>query len=243
MMLQALVAYADREGLGDLDFEARPVDYELRIDRAGQFIGLVGLDEGKQRRFLSRLPAEPPSRNNPGFPAFVVDKAQYVLGLAKPGEKAGNAKKSFDSYVALIAEAADSTKDEGLEAIRAFVKSAGEMERACAALAEREPKPEGRDGKVLVPTLASGAIAQRIHERETVASWWSAARASEHAKKKGAGVARCLDQPILRAELTVVRLGGSGRRGSRARGTTTAGSSRGMKAWWSNIEARSFGWP
>ena len=32
MMLTRLVEYAEREGLGDLDFEARPADYDLRID-------------------------------------------------------------------------------------------------------------------------------------------------------------------------------------------------------------------
>jgi CRISPR-associated protein Csd1 len=192
MMLRALVAYADRVGLGDLDFEPRPVDYELRLLEDGTFAGLVALGQGKERGRGERLPADPPSKNNPGFPTFVVDKAQYVLCVSKPNEKGGNAKKSFDSYVALLDEASRATNDAGLKGLYAFLAREDQVTEARAALVEREPKAEGRDGKVLVPAIATSGGWERVHERVAVASWWSARRASERARASEATPECCL---------------------------------------------------
>ena len=84
MMLAKLVEYAEREGLGDLDFHARVVDYELRLADDGAFVGLVALGEKKRRASLSRLPLGE-GRSSPGRPYFVVDNAQYLFGVAEEG--------------------------------------------------------------------------------------------------------------------------------------------------------------
>ena len=172
MMLTALVAYAEREGLGDLDFETRPVDYELRIDDKGSFVGLVPLGTDRARAPLSRLPKSPPSRNNPGSTNFVVDNASYVLGTPKAKEKQRNAKKCFDSYRALIVDAGGEG-DEGLCALATFLGRSDERARADLELkrleAAKANRPEtaaknadARADKVLVPTLDSdGAL--RVH--------------------------------------------------------------------------------
>ncbi len=192
MMLQALVAYADREGLGDLDFEKRPVDYELRIAEDGAFVGLVPLASGKKRAELSGLPIGPPSKNNPGYPSFIVDNAQYVLGTAKQGAKEGNAEKCLASYVALASEAAASSQDDGLLALKRFLDRPEERERADQDLARLEQKAaEKRGDRVLVPALDSDG-ARRLHERDSVTRWWRQRREGERTAAAEGPLARCL---------------------------------------------------
>lgn len=202
-MLRALVAYADREGLGDLDFETRKVDYDLRLDLNGGFLGLVPIATSEGRRTsLVRLPIGPPAKNNPGYPNFVVDNARYVLGIPKPNEKDGNAKKCFDSFKALIDMAAASSGDDGLRALAAFLGRPEELRRADDMLATSEAAKstraetseksrEARGDRVLVPVLDSD-VARRIHERSAVVKWWTARRASERNDAAAGPLGRCL---------------------------------------------------
>lgn len=191
-MLQALVEYAEREGLGDLDFEERPVDYELRIDHEGAFVGLIGLADGKKRPSLDGIPIGPPSKNNPGCPSFLVDNVQYVLGVSKQGAKAGNAEKCFASYADLVREAALATKDEGLVALAAFLDRPEQLAAADVALRAKEEKDADKRGdRVLVPALDGGAE-PRLHTRPAVVSWWLERRALERRAAAEGPVARCL---------------------------------------------------
>ncbi|MCC6528489.1 MAG: type I-C CRISPR-associated protein Cas8c/Csd1 [Polyangiaceae bacterium] len=192
MMLQALVAYADREGLGDLDFEKRAVDYELRIAADGAFVGLVPLTENKRRTRLSGLPIGPTSKNNPGYPSFLVDNAQYVLGTAKKDAKAGNAEKCFESYVVLTAEAAGATHDPALLALRRFLERPPDRALADAELARLEDKKADQRGdRVLVPVLDSDAAA-RMHERPGVIAWWRQRRTTGRQELAAGPLGRCL---------------------------------------------------
>ena len=192
MMLAALVAYAEREGLGDLDFEARPVDYELRIGEDGSFVGLISLMDGKKRPLLSGLPIGPSSKNNPGYPSFIVDNAQYVLSTAKENAKAENVEKCFSAYVGLVKGAAQDTGDPGLIALRSFLDNSAERMRADAMLAAREDKSAAKRGdKILVPILDTDG-SRRIHQRPAVMDWWKQRRESERAVRAEGPVARCL---------------------------------------------------
>lgn len=192
MILTALVAYAEREGLGDLDFEKRPVDYELRIADDGGFVGLVPLTLEKKRAELSALPIGPPSKNNPGYPSFLVDNAQYVLGTAKQGAKAGNAEKCFASYAALVREAAAASDDPALVALNRFLARPDERQRADDELNRIEGKAaEKRGDRVFVPALDSDG-ARRIHERDAVISWWRDRRSKERTTAADGPTARCL---------------------------------------------------
>jgi len=191
MMLQALVAYADREGLGDLDFESRAVDYDLRIAADGAFVALLPLSEGKKRVRISGLPIGPSSKNNPGYPSFLVDNAQYVLGVERRNAKPGNAQKCFRSYVELVREASGAD-DAGLLALMAFLDRPKEVSRASAALRAREEKDPDKSGdRVLVPAL-DGDAESRIHARSRVATWWKKRRESQRSDAAQGLLARCL---------------------------------------------------
>ena len=180
MMLQALCAYAEREHLvEDPDFEKRKVDYELVLGAEGRFLGLVPLGEGKQRGERGGLPVGPSSKNNPGNPSFVVDNANYVLGVPKAGGdadlKAVNARKSVASFHALTRTAAIATTDPVLAGFVRFLDNPDELAVADAALrAAEEKNPDGRADKVLVPRVA-GVL---VHEVPAVRFWWKEHRAA-----------------------------------------------------------------
>lgn len=194
MMLQALVAYADREGLGDVDFQKRPVDYQLVLRGNGTFVGFVPMGSGKARAELADLPIGPPAKNNPGYPSFIVDNATYVLGTPKEGgdaqKKRENAEKCRTSYRDIVAEAARCAGDAGLTALHAFVSSDEEVRRADAALEKMDAKPAGRGERVLVPMLESDGT--NIHARPDVRRWWTARRDKERALAADGTLGRCL---------------------------------------------------
>jgi CRISPR-associated protein Csd1 len=194
MMLQALYAYAEREGIGDVDFEKRKVDYQLVLADDGGFLGLVPLASDKVRAEIDGLPIGPASKNNPGYPSFVVDNAMYVLGTPKDGGDAGKKRENADrcrtSYRDLVGLAAQDSPDEGLCALHAFALNDAEIRRADAALAEVHAKPDKRGDCVLVPLLESdGSL---IHARPAVRRWWERRRAAEHAAAAEGALGRCL---------------------------------------------------
>lgn len=194
MMLQALVAYADRVGLGDVDFQKRPVDYQLVLRNDGTFLGFVALGSGKTRAELDGLPIGPPAKNNPGYPNFIVDNATYVLGIAKdggdPAKKQENAEKCRVSFRDLVNKAHREMPDDGLSALHHFLNNDEEMRRADAALEKIDPKPAGRGERILVPILESDG--SNIHARPNVRRWWTESRNKERAQSAEGAQERCL---------------------------------------------------
>ncbi|MGB0679473.1 MAG: type I-C CRISPR-associated protein Cas8c/Csd1, partial [Polyangiales bacterium] len=87
MMLQALVALAEREGfLDDPAFTMRPVDYLIHLSSDGQFLGFVAthapVKYGKKTVLQAtrfKVPAES-TRTVNVLPFFLCDKTEYVLG-------------------------------------------------------------------------------------------------------------------------------------------------------------------
>ncbi len=199
MMLQALVAYADREGLGDVDFQKRAVDYQLVLRANGTFVGFVPMGVGKSRAELNGLPIGPSSKNQPGCPNFLVDNATYVLGTPKDGGDAEKKRESADkcrvSFRDLVVEAAGEANDDGLNALRAFVQNDDEIRRADAELEKVDPKPAARGERVLVPMLESDGT--NVHTRADVRDYWIARQNKERAAADGTAVGRCLITGVI----------------------------------------------
>ena len=174
-MLDALVAYAEREALGDLDFEARTVDYKLCISSEGDFVELRSLAKNGRRSVMSGLPTAPLSKTSVGQPNFLVDNAQYVLGASKDGSRRRSAPICFDSFVDLIRTAAGEAEDDGLAALLRFSERPAEVAKADAELARLEAtRAQQRAGCVLVPRLAHDPV--HIHARAGVVQWWKTNR-------------------------------------------------------------------
>lgn len=96
MILQSLHELAEREGLvEDADYEWKPVTWLIHLDANGKFLNCVSTqytppEEGKKKpKPVSKKFAVPRcgGRTSGDFAFFLVDKADYVLGLDPEGKR------------------------------------------------------------------------------------------------------------------------------------------------------------
>jgi hypothetical protein len=86
MMLQALIAYADREKLGDPDFGKMPVRWEIALDVAGKLTGVVipRVKDPDAKKKQPRQVVRPFTRNDDighGKAHFLCDTPERALGM------------------------------------------------------------------------------------------------------------------------------------------------------------------
>jgi CRISPR-associated protein Csd1 len=201
MMLEALVALAERKGLvDDPSFAKRSVHYQLRIDGEGRPVALIPLGEGG--RGLEIAVPSPPKRSVGITPAFLVDNAQYVLGT--PKRKKGKAAEESAvlrapqcllAYTESIESAAGATGDEGLRAVASFLarRSADASGAADVESMAMDHEWTGDENLAFVLESDGGTY---VHERPMVRAYWSAQRAA--ATGEGA-LQRCLVTGALAA--------------------------------------------
>jgi CRISPR-associated protein Csd1 len=140
MMLQALIGYAERELLGDPDFEPVGVRWLIPLDSHGQLAGgpipmAENPDERKPRPKRLARPFTSPNELNQGTKShFLCDTLERaVLFLdAKAAEKADARRIQHTYFKSLLAEAAAACPHEAalLRAVISFLDS----EKACAEL-------------------------------------------------------------------------------------------------------------
>src|SRR3989304_9984579 len=104
-MLEALVKYAERRGLGDDPyFEARYVKWAIVLDGDGKFKGITPLGDPEDKRWkgklFSRVPRTPNNELQSGGKShFLADAATTVLLLPdkkdKPPDKKYAAKHAY----------------------------------------------------------------------------------------------------------------------------------------------------
>ena len=200
MMLEALVALAERKGLiEDPRYGKRVVHYQLRIDDDGRPVALVPLGEDGRGRALV-VPVVP-KRTVAVSPAFLVDNAQYLLGIPKrrkgqaPDSLAiDRAAKCQAAFASEIRAAVDSTKDEGLTALVAFldrqeIEPENERARVLAMATDHE-----WTGEECIAVARDADGATYLHDRPQVRAYWSGKRAAAATE----GVPRRLVTGILR---------------------------------------------
>lgn len=186
MMLAALVELAERKGLLEQPaFTKRAVHFQLRIARDGRVLGLVPLGENG-RGLLLETPA-PPKRTVAVVPAFLVDTAQWVLGLPKLRKDSTDdeAKKARDrarrcraAFAHEIRVAAEATSDEGLAAMRGFLQRVEEdPEGELASITAMVSDHEWTGDECIAPILEGDSTAY-LHDRPKVRAYWSAKRSA-----------------------------------------------------------------
>lgn len=216
MMLEALVALAEREGLLDEpSYAKRNIHYQLRISDDGRALALIPLgDDGRGETFEAPVV---PKRSGNIAPAFLVDTAQWVLGLPKrkKGEvptaaSAAQAAKYFDAFVRQVCVAAEATRDEGLEAYRMLlerVQANPEAERAHLMAMDRDHEWSG-DEYIAAIRDVDGAI--YIHQRPKVREYWVGKWSAE---SNAGSPQRCLVTgafaPAVRLHAVVKRIPGA----------------------------------
>ncbi|HTE55801.1 MAG TPA: type I-C CRISPR-associated protein Cas8c/Csd1 [Kofleriaceae bacterium] len=178
-MLRALVELAERERLvASSGFEPRPVDFEIRLDRAGRFVRLVCLRDarGAPRTLLA---PRAPRRSVNVCPGFLVDNARYVLGVGDPPLRAERCRSAFADR---IERALTGEDDPALAAVARFY---ADFAPNRAALFGERPRAEWSGSEVLGFSIEGFGPA---HDRAAARQVWMRA---QDGQDEGAA-ARCL---------------------------------------------------
>ena len=194
MILQALAELAEQEALlQDADFEPKPVAFLVRVTDGGKFLGLESThsiplaEEGSRRKPQPRPRSYPvprePGRTSGDRALFLVDKAEYALGLdpETDPEKRREPEKlalRFSLFRERVADALKATDDPGVAAMHAFLEDLA----AGRQTVELPEECKGNDLFGFVYDLET----RPIHDRKMVREYWSALRqAEEDAKEPG----------------------------------------------------------
>lgn len=179
MMLRVLVDLAERKNLlADPSYAKRSVHLQLRLSEKGRAVGLVPLGEDERGKQLA-VP-RPPKRTSGVAPSFVVDNAQYFLGIpkhkkGKPIQVAAieRAKRCLSAFASQLGEAAQATGDAGLAAVQAFVAAVErDPESQQALVTAMIPDHEWTGDETIAPLLDSDG-ATYVHERPSVRAYWA----------------------------------------------------------------------
>jgi len=151
MMLQALIGYAERELLGDPDFEAVGVRWLIPLDSHGRLAGgpipmMENPDEKKPRPKQLARPFTSPNELNQGtkshFLCDTLERAALFLD-AKAEEKADARRTQHAYFKSLLAEAAVACPTEAapLGAVISFLENDGARIELHRHLTDAKAKP------------------------------------------------------------------------------------------------------
>jgi CRISPR-associated protein Csd1 len=151
MMLQALISYAEREHLGDADFETVGVRWLIPLDRSGRLAGdpiplAENPSEKKPRPKAMFRPFTSPNELSPGkkshFLCDTLERATLFLDPKTP-DKAEGRRTQHGYFQSLLEEAGQARPDEAarLAAVVSFLRDSTATARLHAALNEAKAKP------------------------------------------------------------------------------------------------------
>lgn len=198
MVLQALYELADREQLiDDPDYQIKPVAYLIRVDDGGRLIGIETTKTAPVMEESSRKKVKPvarrmlvpfaPVRTSGDLAFFLVDKAEYALGLdptAEPSVVRCTQKLAarHDLFIDQVAAAATKTDDRAARAVWEFLR------RVAEGTQQIDP-PEGCQSNDLF-AFVHRDDERPVHLRAAVRDYWKSLRTKANAT---GGVARtCL---------------------------------------------------
>jgi len=111
MMLQALVAYAERENLGDADFASVGVRWLISLDKAGKLAGVIPLaensDDKKPKPKRLERPNSDPDFVSHGRSYFLCDTLERSLLFVEEAAKLEKRKLNQAYFVSLLDAAAN----------------------------------------------------------------------------------------------------------------------------------------
>ncbi|MCW5552880.1 MAG: type I-C CRISPR-associated protein Cas8c/Csd1 [Verrucomicrobiae bacterium] len=151
MMLQALIAYAERENLGDANFEGVAVRWLIPLDRSGNLAGgpiplVENPDDKKPRPKVLIRPFTSPNELNQGtkshFLCDTLERATLWLD-PKAAEKAEARRVQHGYFQKLLEEAAIACPDESgkLQAVLSFLRNAPGVAELHRQLSTAKAKP------------------------------------------------------------------------------------------------------
>jgi CRISPR-associated protein Csd1 len=132
MILQSLKELAEREGLTeDLDYEPKQVAWVISLAQTGRYLGITStaMPQGSKGKLLSKTMRIPrrAGRTSANLADFLIDKPEYVLGIAADQDLPDKRKAKLEPrrllFLAGIEAAAQATDNAALQAVAAFLKS------------------------------------------------------------------------------------------------------------------------
>lgn len=151
MMLQALIAYAERENLGDANFEGVAVRWLIPLDRSGKLAGgpiplVENPDDKKPRPKMLIRPFTSPNELNQGTKShFLCDTLERATLLLDPkaAEKAEGRRVQHTYFQTLLEEAAAACPAESpkLQAVLAFLRDEANLTELHRQLLAAKAKP------------------------------------------------------------------------------------------------------
>ncbi len=148
MMLQALIAYAERENLGDANFEPVKVTWQIEVSTSGKFSGsvidlrAVSVNQKTPMKLIRPFTrGDDVAHGRSHFLCDSLERALLYLPKADPGKEASR-KLQFDFFKNLLLEAADHCPNEKskLNALTQFFSDESELARARVALSDAKAK-------------------------------------------------------------------------------------------------------
>jgi CRISPR-associated protein Csd1 len=191
MMLQALHDLAMRENLlSDPDYEWKPVAWLVHVSKEGGLLGIQGTHtvletEGKRKPRpvpKSFLVPRQPVRTSGARAFFLVDKAEYLLGI-DPDEKRPKSKLEarFQLFRREVATCLEKTGDEGVQAVAFLLED-------IASTKVEVKLPEECAANDLFGFVYAPDIELLVSSRPRVIEYWKELRKAEEDVKRE----RCL---------------------------------------------------
>jgi CRISPR-associated protein Csd1 len=116
MMLQALIHYAERENLGDPDFEPADIDWLIPLTKSGQLAGQpIDLREAPKRKLIPTLEQKLLTDANRPRARFLCDALERSVGWFDPKkpERANRANGSLSFFKDLLHECSAVCPNDG----------------------------------------------------------------------------------------------------------------------------------
>ncbi len=177
-MLQALISYAEREGLGDSDFETVGVRWLISLDRNGQLAGNpIPLsddpDEKKPRPKRIVRPKSDPDFVSHGRSYFLCDSLERSTIFVDDEEKREKRRINQKYFVSLLEQAAldCSTESNALQALAGFLCNENMLAELYSRLKAVKAKPS--------ENVAFTVDGQNLLESNALKAWWRQARQSQ----------------------------------------------------------------
>ncbi len=208
MMLQALIEYAEREGLGDADFHEASVRWLVPLDAAGNLAGgpieLLDKPDAKKpkpqtltRPFIEQKELTVASRPRAFFLCDTLERAVNYPDPKKP-ERAERREGSHAYFKQLLEAAVGECPNDGpmAQATLAFLNQPDMLEKLHASLTEQKAKPNDN-----ITFRISG---HRLLQAEELKQFWRRRRAAD--RPQAAGRKRLclatgeLTEPVLTTE-------------------------------------------
>jgi len=171
MMLQALIAYAERENLGEADFESVGVRWLIPLDERGRLAGgpiplFDNSDDKKPKPKRMLRPKSDPDFVSHGRSYFLCDSLERSLVFVEEASKREKRKINQCYFIGLLDAAANDCQGEAepLRLLAAFLRDGTQLEAVHAQLVTSKAKAS--------ENVTFSVAGHNLIESRELKEWW-----------------------------------------------------------------------